>query len=280
MKEVQIVESLKYGGRTFLYFIVSVILGGGGIALGLAVGYNAVTIFGTGGDPVIYDTPELIAGVVLVILGGTVLFTGLFGLVYKLLADAVAAGYKNTGPSGLGREPPTEGGEAVTSTAPASPTDHSETARNRQPGPGRATSPAQTTPATGGARTRATDESGHQESPVSAGEHAGNGDSGDEPGHSTESTESEKQTAVHQPEAEEEASSGEATAIQTDQERGSEPPTEQDREQTASEIAFGETDATDKAEQPIASDEPPQSAESEPDDESPEESGDDTVVRD
>lgn len=96
MREVQIVESLKYGFRAFLYFVGSVLLGGAGIALGVAVSYNSVTVFGTGGDPVVYDTPELIAGVVLIMLGGGVLYTGLFGLLYKLLADAVSIGVENT----------------------------------------------------------------------------------------------------------------------------------------------------------------------------------------
>jgi len=92
MRRVRIVESLKYGGRMFAYLLGVVVLGGGGIALGTAVGWNSVTIRGTGGDPVVYSVPELIAGVVLVVLGGTVLFTGLLGFTYKLIADSTAVG--------------------------------------------------------------------------------------------------------------------------------------------------------------------------------------------
>ena len=102
MRRVRIVESLKYGGRMFAYWLSVVVLGGGGIALGAAVGWNSVSIRGTGGDPVVYSAPELIAGIVLVSLGGTVLFTGLFGWTYKLLADATAEGLSNGGGPGAG----------------------------------------------------------------------------------------------------------------------------------------------------------------------------------
>jgi hypothetical protein len=95
MTEVRIVNSLKYGWRAFAYFLGATALGGGGVALGVAVGYNAATVRGTGGNPVIYDTSELIAGVVLVSLGGAVLLTGLFGLIHKLIADSVATGLAN-----------------------------------------------------------------------------------------------------------------------------------------------------------------------------------------
>ncbi|PSP92163.1 hypothetical protein BRC87_00675 [Halobacteriales archaeon QS_4_66_20] len=102
MRRVRIVESLKYGGRMFAYWLSVVVLGGGGIALGAAVGWNSVSIRGTGGDPVVYSAPELIAGIVLVSLGGTVLFTGLFGWTYKLLADSTAKGLSNGGGPGAG----------------------------------------------------------------------------------------------------------------------------------------------------------------------------------
>lgn len=196
MKEVQIVESLKYGARAFLYFIVSVILGGGGVALGLAVGYNAVTIFGTGGNPVIYDTPELLAGVVLVILGGTVLFTGLFGLLYKLLTDSVAAGYENTGSPEVGPESPTERREQATRTEPEPSTDHSETVAGRQPSAGQQTSSSQRTTATGQTTTKASAESVPQQSTANTEERVGNGDAEDESEHVHDTEESEQQIAA------------------------------------------------------------------------------------
>lgn len=145
MKEVQTVESLKYGGRTFLYFIGTVLLGGGGIALGAAVGYNAATIRGTGGDPVVYDTPELIAGVVLVSLGSAVLFTGLFGLVYKLLADSVASGVEN--------------GEMV-ARAGTSGSESVETDQTEQQSPAQKDATAETVTSSPGPEPRAPEQSG------------------------------------------------------------------------------------------------------------------------
>jgi hypothetical protein len=201
MREVQIVESLKYGARTFLYFITSVILGGGGIALGFAVGYNAVTIFGTGGDPVIYDTPELIAGVVLVILGGTVLFTGLFGLGYKLLADSVTAGYENTRAQEVSRESPTERGESVTSTAPEPTTEHSEVATDVQPGGREPPTRTGGTTATAG-QARANDAPEPGQPSASAGEPEGNGDRGEEPDQVPHTGETEHQRTAQSTESE------------------------------------------------------------------------------
>ena len=76
-----------------------VVIGGGGTVVGLAVGWNTATTRGTDGDPVVYDTPELLAGVVLVSLGGAVLFTGLFGFTHRLIADSTAEGVASgTGP--------------------------------------------------------------------------------------------------------------------------------------------------------------------------------------
>lgn len=201
MREVQIVESLKYGARAFLYFIASVILGGGGIALGFAVGYNAVTIFGTGGNPVIYDTPELIAGVVLVILGGTVLFTGLFGLGYKLLADSVTAGYENTRPPEISRESSTERRESVTGTAPEPTTEHSEAGTDVQPGGRQPTTQTGGTTATAG-QARANDEPEPRQPSASAGEREGNRDPVEEPEHVHHTGESEHQRTAQSTEGE------------------------------------------------------------------------------
>jgi len=95
MKRVGIVESLKYGGRVFVYFLAVVLVGGGGIGLGAVVGWNAASVSVTGGDLAVHDGPELAAGVVLGLLGSAVLFTGLFGIAYKLIADSTAEGTRN-----------------------------------------------------------------------------------------------------------------------------------------------------------------------------------------
>ena len=79
-----------------------VVIGEGGTVIGFAVGWNAATIRGAGGDPVVYDISELLTGVVLVSLGGAVLFTGLFGFTHKLIADSTAEGVASGGSPGSG----------------------------------------------------------------------------------------------------------------------------------------------------------------------------------
>ena len=151
MRRVRIVESLKYGGRMFAYWLSVVVLGGGGIALGAAVGWNSVSIRGTGGDPVVYSAPELIAGIVLVSLGGTVLFTGLFGWTYKLLADAIAEGLSNGGGPGAGDV--VDAGPAAGESEPAV---GSATLAESQPEP--AAQPASESAGTGGPAAAGTGE--------------------------------------------------------------------------------------------------------------------------
>ena len=151
MRRVRIVESLKYGGRMFAYWLSVVVLGGGGIALGTAVGWNSVSIRGTGGDPVVYSAPELIAGIVLVSLGGTVLFTGLFGWTYKLLADAIAEGLSNGGGPGAGDV--VDAGPAAGESEPAV---GSATLAESQPEP--AAQPASESAGTGGPAAAGTGE--------------------------------------------------------------------------------------------------------------------------
>ena len=151
MRRVRIVESLKYGGRMFAYWLSVVVLGGGGIALGTAVGWNSVSIRGTGGDPVVYSAPELIAGIVLVSLGGTVLFTGLFGWTYKLLADAIAEGHSNGGSPHAGDV--VDAGPAAGESEPAV---GSATLAESQPEP--AAQPASESAGTGGPAAAGTGE--------------------------------------------------------------------------------------------------------------------------
>ncbi|PSP59878.1 hypothetical protein BRC73_05085 [Halobacteriales archaeon QH_7_66_37] len=151
MRRVRIVESLKYGGRMFAYWLSVVVLGGGGIALGAAVGWNSVSIRGTGGDPVVYSAPELIAGIVLVSLGGTVLFTGLFGWTYKLLADAIAEGLSNGDGPGAGDV--VDAGPAAGESEPAV---GSATLTESQPEP--AAQPASESAGTGGPAAAGTGE--------------------------------------------------------------------------------------------------------------------------
>lgn len=97
MAETAIRESLRYGGQLFVFFIWVVILGGSGLLLG---SWLALPEFGTwtdGGNP---DIALFAAGTLVGFAGLAVLCTGLFGLTYKLISDAIANG------STLGRASP------------------------------------------------------------------------------------------------------------------------------------------------------------------------------
>lgn len=89
MATVRSSESVKYGVKLFAYFLVVVLLGGGGLGLGLALAVpEARALVGDG----IADKSVLAGGAVLAFLGAAILISGLFGLLYKLVGDAVAAG--------------------------------------------------------------------------------------------------------------------------------------------------------------------------------------------
>ena len=233
MRRVRIVESLKYGGRMFAYWLSVVVLGSGGIALGAAVGWNSVSIRGTGGDPVVYSAPELIAGIVLVSLGGMVLFTGLFGWTYKLLADATAEGLSNGGGPGAGdvvdagpaageaearaeqplSEPATDAGEMASEpgTADAGPESTSgapmdQEAAGGKPGP--STFPARNA----------------RPAETATGDTAPSGEGAEEPAEPPAATEGD----VEPDESPEEAGTTQAASLDDD-----------GRERTAEQIAFG-----------------------------------------
>jgi hypothetical protein len=105
MATVRSGESVKYGVKLFAYFLVVVLLGGGGLGLGLVLAVpEARALVGSG----IADKSVLAGGAVLAFLGAAILISGLFGLLYKLLGDAVAAGVAG-------------GGRAAASEMPASP---------------------------------------------------------------------------------------------------------------------------------------------------------------
>jgi len=235
MREVPIVESLKYGARSFLYFTASVIVGGGGIVLGVAVGYNAVTIFGTGGDPVVYDTPELIAGVVLVGLGATVLFTGLFGLGYKLVADSVTAGHKNAGSVDTSPEP-VQDRQANRTAAPQTTPEHDRT-----------TARSSTAQTPGAAATEETATTPTESGPPST--DAGNTNPDDDPKESGVTGESEKRETAAK-EASTPAQTPTESVPQTESDSQVTPQADTERRQTQPDD--GETQAEQRATPPEA----------------------------
>ena len=95
MTNVEVVESLKYGLKLFAYLLVIVVLGGGGMVLGTALAGPELV------DGV-FTSAELLGGLVLAFLGLAVWVTGMFGILYKLVADAVEWGVSNgTGSPGV-----------------------------------------------------------------------------------------------------------------------------------------------------------------------------------
>lgn len=89
MTAIRVAESLAYGVKMCLYWLAVVVAGGGGVVLGGALAWPEVQSWRSNGA---ISTPELAGGAVLAFLGLFVLVSGLFGIVYKLLADSVADG--------------------------------------------------------------------------------------------------------------------------------------------------------------------------------------------
>ncbi len=91
MATVRSLDSAKYGLKLFAYFLVVVVVGGGVLGLGLYLAVpEARTLLGNSTG--VTDDSVLAGGAVLSLLGAVVLLSGLFGMFYKLVADAVATG--------------------------------------------------------------------------------------------------------------------------------------------------------------------------------------------
>lgn len=92
MTGIGTVDSVKYGARLFAYLFAVLLVGGGTLGLGLALGYGeASDLVGTATLSEV-STTELAGGVVLAVLGAATLLSGLLGVAHKLIADSVAAG--------------------------------------------------------------------------------------------------------------------------------------------------------------------------------------------
>ncbi len=80
-------ESFKYGIRLFGLFVLVVLFGGGALAGGAALAVPEILAWrGTGAA----ETPYIAGGLILAVLGFSILVSGQFGLIYKLIADGVA----------------------------------------------------------------------------------------------------------------------------------------------------------------------------------------------
>lgn len=91
MTAIRFADSLRYGAKTLTFLVGILVVGGGAIALGVLVARNEVA--GPWFDPVITASPELVAGLLLGVLGGIVLVSGLISLWFKVLTDAIAYGF-------------------------------------------------------------------------------------------------------------------------------------------------------------------------------------------
>ena len=92
MTAIRSVDSLKYGAGLFGYLLAIVVVCGGLLGLGLALGYSEATSLAGAGTLDTISKTDLAAGGVLSFFGSFVLLTGIFGIVHKLVADSVAAG--------------------------------------------------------------------------------------------------------------------------------------------------------------------------------------------
>lgn len=119
-------DSLKYGTRLVALLFGVLIVGGGILGLGLALGYGeAADLIGSGTLGTV-DTTDLAGGAILSLAGSFVLLAGIVGVLHKLIADSVAAGMTSSEAveataSSAGDADPA--GDAPGESAPAATTD-------------------------------------------------------------------------------------------------------------------------------------------------------------
>lgn len=144
MTTIRAVDSLKYGSRLFLYLLGVLVVGGGILGLGLALGLDHAQAALDGGG---YSKTELAGGAVLSLIGSFALLTGLFGVVYKLVADSVAAGLEEVSepatPTVTVDGEGTTRGTVTPDTGSTGPSPGEQTARNHGSGAPAASSESQ-----------------------------------------------------------------------------------------------------------------------------------------
>ncbi len=90
MTAIRSVDGLKYGVRLGVLFVV--VLGVGGVLLALAAEVGEAAIIVDERSVSSIPRTDLAAGGVLAVLGLLTVFSGVFGVVHKLVADSVAVG--------------------------------------------------------------------------------------------------------------------------------------------------------------------------------------------
>lgn len=118
MTAVGLGESSRYGLKLYGYVLGITVVGGAGLALGVALAWPEIQAWRAAGETA--APVSGIAGGVLFFLGLSVLATGYLGTAYKILADGVAAG--RAGPEAAAAAEPSGSEAAAESSEPAEPT--------------------------------------------------------------------------------------------------------------------------------------------------------------
>ena len=100
---MNVVDGVKYGFVLLGYFIAVFVLGGAIFGIGLAVSAG-----GTEGNSV-----GFVVGGLLALVGGLVINAGLFGVLYKIVADGVQRGIETASEPATPAEP-SEPGKSAT----------------------------------------------------------------------------------------------------------------------------------------------------------------------
>jgi hypothetical protein len=87
MAAVSVIDGVKYGFVLLGYFIAVFLTGG--VILGIGA---AVSAGGTNGN----DAAFVVVGGLLALVGGLVVLAGLFGVLYKIIADGVGRGIESS----------------------------------------------------------------------------------------------------------------------------------------------------------------------------------------
>ena len=101
---MNVVDGVKYGFVLLGYFIAVFVLGGAILGIGLAVSAG-----GTEGNSVGF----VVVGGLLALVGGLVINAGLFGVLYKIVADGVQRGIETASEPATPAEP-SEPGKSAT----------------------------------------------------------------------------------------------------------------------------------------------------------------------
>ncbi|PSP73311.1 hypothetical protein BRC86_09585 [Halobacteriales archaeon QS_3_64_16] len=104
MAAVNVVDGVKYGFVLLGYFIAVFVVGGVLFGIGLAVSAG-----GTEGNSIGF----VLVGGLLALIGGLVINAGLFGVLYKIVADGVKRGIETASEPAMSAEP-SEPGEPTT----------------------------------------------------------------------------------------------------------------------------------------------------------------------